>query len=85
MRARQAVSSNGNRQQMNREPDPQVMPKAERRQFSAEYKRRIVAEVFPDSESINDSIALFDSGYAEERRVACGRKLGEKVIVLTLE
>jgi len=26
-------------------PDPQVVPKAERRQFSAEYKQRILAEV----------------------------------------
>ena len=44
MNARQAVSSNGNRQSMGKEPDPQVVAKAERRRFSAEYKRRIVAE-----------------------------------------
>lgn len=44
MQASQAVASNGNRQEMKREPNPQVMPKAERRQFSAEYKRRILAE-----------------------------------------
>lgn len=29
---------------MGKEPDPQVVPKAERRQFSAEYKLRILAE-----------------------------------------
>lgn len=44
MSANQAVSANGNRQMMGREPDPQVKPKAERRQFSMEYKRRILAE-----------------------------------------
>ena len=38
------ASINGNRQSMSREPDPQVVPKAERRKFSAEYKLRIVAE-----------------------------------------
>lgn len=42
MQANQAVSRNGNRQMMGKEPDPQV--KAERRQFSLEYKRRILAE-----------------------------------------
>jgi transposase len=35
---------NGNRDKMGQEPDPQVVPKAERRQFSAEYKLRILAE-----------------------------------------
>lgn len=44
MQANQAVSRNGSRQNMDREPDPQVKAKAERRQFSAEYKRRILAE-----------------------------------------
>lgn len=44
MKVGQAVSSNGNRQRLSREPDPQVVPKAERRQFSAEYKLRILAE-----------------------------------------
>jgi transposase-like protein len=29
---------------MSTEPDPQVLPKAERRKFSAEYKLRILAE-----------------------------------------
>jgi transposase-like protein len=29
---------------MSKEPDPQVVPKAERRQFSNEYKLRILAE-----------------------------------------
>ena len=38
------ASINGNRQSMSREPDPQVVPKAERRKFSAEYKLRILAE-----------------------------------------
>jgi len=31
-------------QQTKPEPDPEVVPKAERRQFSAEYKRRILQE-----------------------------------------
>ena len=35
---------NGNRQTMSKEPDPEVVPKAKRRQFSAEYKLRILAE-----------------------------------------
>ena len=38
------VTSNGNRQNMSKEPDPQVVAKAERRKFSAEYKLRILAE-----------------------------------------
>lgn len=36
--------SNGNRPAMTREPDPEVVPKAERRRFSAEYKQRILTE-----------------------------------------
>jgi transposase-like protein len=44
MKIRQAVSSNGNRQAMSQEPDPQVTPKAKRRRFSAEYKLRILDE-----------------------------------------
>ena len=44
MSVNQAVSANGNRQMKGREPDPQVKPKAERRQFRIEYKRRILAE-----------------------------------------
>jgi transposase len=44
MKVSQPVSINGNRQRMRQEPDPQVVPKAERRQFSAEYKLRILAE-----------------------------------------
>lgn len=37
-------SFNGNRDRMGKEPDPQVLPRAERRQFSAEYKLRILTE-----------------------------------------
>ena len=44
MKVSQPVSSNGNRQRMSKEPDPQVVPKAERRKFSAEYKLRILAK-----------------------------------------
>ena len=44
MKVGQPVSSNGNRQRMGEEPDPQVVPKGERRKFSAEYKLRILAE-----------------------------------------
>ena len=36
--------TNGSRPTMAEEPDPQVVPKAERRQFSAEYKLRILDE-----------------------------------------
>jgi transposase-like protein len=38
------ASINGNRQRMSKDPDPQVVPKAERRKFSAEYKLRILTE-----------------------------------------
>jgi transposase len=44
MKVSQPVSVNGNRQGMSKEPDPQVVPKAKRRKFSAEYKLRILAE-----------------------------------------
>ena len=36
--------TNGTRPTMTEEPDPQVVPKAERRRFSAEYKLSILAE-----------------------------------------
>jgi transposase len=36
--------TNGNRRAMTQVPDPQVVPKAERRRFSAEYKLSILAE-----------------------------------------
>jgi transposase-like protein len=36
--------ANGTKPTMKQEPDPQVLPKAERRRFSAEYKLRIVTE-----------------------------------------
>lgn len=39
-----AAAVNGNRPTMSQEPDPQVVPKAERRRFSTEYKLRILAE-----------------------------------------
>lgn len=35
---------NGNRPTMTQDPDPQVVPKGERRRFSTEYKLRILAE-----------------------------------------
>lgn len=35
---------NGTRAVMAQEPDPEVLPKAERRRFSAEYKLRVLAE-----------------------------------------
>ena len=44
MNVSQPASINGNRQRMSNEPDPQVVPKAERRKFGAEYKLRILAE-----------------------------------------
>ena len=36
--------TNGTRAVMAHEPDPEVLPKAERRQFSADYKLRVLAE-----------------------------------------
>ena len=39
-----SAAVNGNRPTMTQEPDPQVVPKAERRRFSTEYKLRILAE-----------------------------------------
>jgi len=44
MKVNQAVSHNGNHQRMNKEPDPEVMPKAQRRRFSAKYKLDILTE-----------------------------------------
>jgi len=38
------VNSRANGRVMEKESDPQVVPKAERRKFSAEYKERILAE-----------------------------------------
>lgn len=43
MQVKTAVA-NGTRPTMSHEPDPQVVPKAERRRFSREYKLRILAE-----------------------------------------
>lgn len=45
MKLRQAVSNNGTRERMSREPDPQVISKAKRRTFSDEYKMCILDEV----------------------------------------
>jgi transposase len=36
--------TNGTRAAMAQEPDPEVVPKAERRQFSTDYKLRVLAE-----------------------------------------
>jgi transposase len=44
MKDSEAVYVNGNRQSARREPDPEVAPRAIRRQFSAEYKLRILTE-----------------------------------------
>ncbi len=44
MNSRPAVTGDGRRTPMNKEPDPQVVPKAERRRFSNEYKLRILGE-----------------------------------------
>ena len=43
MKVNQAVSHNGS-QRMNKEPDPEVVPKAMRRHFSAQYKLDILTE-----------------------------------------
>lgn len=44
MKVNQAISPNGNHQRMNKEPDPEVAPKAQRRRFSAQYKLDILTE-----------------------------------------
>ena len=43
--------TNGTRAVMTHEPDPEVLPKAERRRFNAEYKLRVLAEADRCSES----------------------------------
>ncbi len=50
MKVRPAVTGKGSGQPMSKEPDPQVVPKAERRRFSNEYKLRILAEADACSE-----------------------------------
>ena len=50
MNARSTVSVKGSGTAMSKEPDPQVVPKATRRQFSTEYKLRILAEADACSE-----------------------------------
>jgi transposase-like protein len=50
MKVSHPVANNGNRHSMSNEPDPQVVPKAERRRFSAEYKLRILVEADACSE-----------------------------------
>ena len=44
MNSRPVVTVKGSEKRMGNEPDPQVVPKAERRRFSNEYKLRILAE-----------------------------------------
>lgn len=50
MNVKPVMSGNGNRASMSKEADPQVVPKAERRRFSNEYKLRILAEADACSE-----------------------------------
>jgi len=44
MKVNQAVSHNGNHRRMNKEPNPEVVSKAQRRHFSAQYKLDILTE-----------------------------------------
>ena len=44
MKVNQAVSHNGSHQRMNKEPDPEVVPKARRRHFSVQYKLRLMRD-----------------------------------------
>jgi transposase-like protein len=44
MKVKRTVSNNGAHQLVNEEPDPEVIPKAKRRQFSVQYKLRILTE-----------------------------------------
>ena len=59
--------SNGTQAQTSelRPPDPQVIPKAERRRFSAEYKQRILVE----------ADACTERGWEDRRSAAAGRAL----------
>jgi transposase len=50
MNSKQSMSVNGSGQPMSKEPDPQVVPQAERRRFSNEYKLRILSEADACSE-----------------------------------
>lgn len=54
--------TNGTRAVMAHEPDPEVLPKAERRQFSAEYKLRVLAEADRCSEAGQNGALLRREG-----------------------
>lgn len=75
--------ANGTRPTMNQEPDPQVVPKAERRRFSAAYKLRIVTEADSCSEhgQIGELLrreGLYSSQLTKWRRQRAEGTLGQK-------
>ncbi len=77
-------ATNGTRPTMRQEADPQVVPKAERRRFNAEYKLRILTEA--DSCSEHGQIGallrregLYSSQLATWRRQREQGKLGQKL------
>jgi transposase len=77
------VATNGTRRTMRQEPDPQVLPKAARRRFNAEYKLRIVTEADNCSEhgqigALLRREGLYSSQLATWRRQREQGKLGQK-------
>ena len=91
MKVSQPASINGNHQSMSKEPDPEVVPKAKRRQFSAKYKMRILAEADNCTErgeigALLRREGLYSSHLTDWRKQRdrgglerlCGRKRGRK-------
>ena len=72
MKVRQAVSVNGSGVSMNKEPDPRVVLKAERWQFSHEYKLRILAEADACRERGEIGALLPTSAMACAADASCG-------------
>ena len=76
-------ATNGTRPTMRQEPEPQVVPKAERRRFNAEYKLRVLTEADKCSEHGQSGAllrreGLYSSQLATWRRQREQGKLGQK-------
>ena len=76
-------ATNGTRPTMRQEPEPQVVPKAERRRFNAEYKLRVLTEADKCSEhgqigALLRREGLYSSQLATWRRQREQGKLGQK-------
>ena len=86
--------ANGTRAVMVHEADPEVLPKAERRQFSADYKLRVLAEADRCSEpgqigALMRREGLYSShlskGRQQRERGALGQQRGRKADPQTAE